>query len=120
LQKQFNIKMNIPEEEAEDKSEEEESNQKAKLPLNYHEEHHELMNMFKTRYNWLRGQYVAERTYKVGAGVNCLQFDDRYLVCGIDQEILIYDINSGELLNPTIFQDANVLALQFKEENLVW
>ncbi len=116
LQKQFNIQTNIPEEE----NDSEEEPKKASLPLTYHEEHHELMGIFKTRYNWLRGQYVHERSYKVGAGVNCLQFDDRYLVCGIDQEILVYDINSGELLNPTIFQDANVLALQFKDDNLVW
>lgn len=118
LHKQFNIQTNVPEENEGDSDEEEKKN--ISLPLTYHEEHHELMGIFKTRYNWLRGQYVSERSYKVGAGVNCLQFDDRYLVCGIDQEILVYDVNSGELLSPTIFHDANVLAIQFRDDNLVW
>jgi hypothetical protein len=117
LHKQFNIQTNVPEENEGDSDEEEKKN--ISLPLTYHEEHHELMGIFKTRYNWLRGQYVSERSYKVGAGVNCLQFDDRYLVCGIDQEILVYDVNSGELLSPTIFHDANVLAIQFRDDNLV-
>lgn len=118
LHKQFNIQTIVPEEDEEDSDEED--NKKVSLPLTYTEEHFELKSIFKTRYNWLRGQYVSERSYKVGAGVNCLQFDSRYLVCGIDQEILVYDVNTGELLNPTIFQDSNVLALQFRDDNLVW
>jgi hypothetical protein len=64
------------------------------------------------------GIYRLSKSYKMNGAVKCLQFDDTQLVMGINNEVIILDLKTGQYLS-SLPQNGEVTALQLNNQKLI-
>jgi hypothetical protein len=73
---------------------------------------------YRVLYSWRRGRYGSKANFWTGSKVNSLQFDSRYLICGTDDDIVLFDMKTGARMEPTLPMMDEVLQIAFDQTRL--